>query len=200
MISMKDMSIVEFAEATASGNAVPGGGSVAALCGSLAAALVEMVANLSGDGDKMAEISSMMKQSRKSLLDLIDRDSIAFTAVMDAYRLPGKDPVDKEIRSAAIQESLVRASKVPMETAELAFSIMEYSRVVVEKGNKNAVTDGAVSAMMAKTAVLASLLNVRINLSTIKDLEFVDHMNERATELESACKAAEGKILEGIKL
>lgn len=200
MTSMKSMSIVEFAEATASGNPVPGGGSIAALCGALAAALVEMVANLTEENEVITGIRGRMMSTRRTLLDLIEKDSMAFTKVMEAYRMPRITPEDKKERSGAIQESLIGAARVPMETAELAYMIMEDSGKVVEIGNANAVSDGLVSAMMARTAVLSSLLNVRTNLTLIKDRDFTGAMKEKAAVLEAACRDAENKILASVKL
>jgi formiminotetrahydrofolate cyclodeaminase len=200
MTSMKSMSIVEFAEATASGNPVPGGGSIAALCGALAAALVEMVANLTEENEVITGIRGRMMSTRRTLLDLIEKDSMAFTKVMEAYRMPRITPEDKKERSGAIQESLIGAARVPMETAELAYTIMEDSGKVVEIGNANAVSDGLVSAMMARTAVLSSLLNVRTNLTLIKDRDFTGTMKEKAAVLEAACRDAENKILASVKL
>ena len=197
---MKDMSIAEFAGATASGNPVPGGGSVAALCGGLAAALVEMVANLTEDNEMMTEIRSRMSIARENLLDLIEKDSRAFTEVMEAYRLPKTNPDEKKFRTKAIEDSLVNAAKIPMETAEQALDIMQFSREVVENGNQNAVTDGMVSAMMARTAVLASLLNVRTNLSSIRDRDFAEVMLRKAVEMEEACSLAEKQILASVKI
>ncbi|MBN2883837.1 MAG: cyclodeaminase/cyclohydrolase family protein [Clostridia bacterium] len=197
---MKNMSIAEFAKATASGNPVPGGGSIAALCGSLAAALVEMVANLTEDNKKMIEIRKRMTLTRESLLDLIEKDSRAFTGVMEAYRMPKSSSEEKKVRLEAIQYNLIEAARVPMQTAELAFNIMEDSRKVVESGNVNAVTDGLVSAMMARTAVLASLLNVRTNLALIKDQNITEEMKKRADVLEKACRATESEILAGVEL
>lgn len=200
MTSMKNMSIAEFAKATASGNPVPGGGSIAALCGGLAAALVEMVANLTEDNETMSKIRERMMTTRESLLDLIEKDSMAFTGVMEAYRMPKSSPEEKKARSMSIQDNLVEAARVPMQTAELAFDIMEDSRKVVEMGNVNAVTDGLVSAMLARTAVLSSLLNVRTNLKLIKDREFTDAMKEKAAYLETACCNMETEILSSVKL
>ncbi len=197
---MKDMSLAEFTRATASGSPVPGGGSVAALCGSLAASLVAMVANLTEENERMKQISVRMETLRISLLDLIEKDSRSFSAVMEAYRMPKAGQEEKNKRSQAIQESLKEAARVPMETAETAYEILEYSKYVVLHGNKNAVTDGMVSAMLARTAVLASLLNVRINLTSIKDGSFTEHMKGRALEMEKACRMAEDDIISCVSL
>jgi len=199
--------IVDFVATTASNEPVPGGGSIAALSGALAAALAEMVANLTIGKKKYVEVESEMKGivealevKRQELIELIDKDASSFDDVMKAFKLPKETDEEKAARSNAIQEGTKYAASVPLQTAKIAYSIMEYSKIVVEKGNTNAVTDGAVSAMMARTAVLSALMNVKINLGSIKDEKFVEDMTVEVNELEVAAIKAEGEILSLVKL
>jgi len=199
--------IVDFVATTASNEPVPGGGSIAALSGALAAALAEMVANLTIGKKKYVEVESEMKGivealevKRQELVELIDKDASSFDEVMKAFKLPKVTDEEKAARSNAIQEGTKYAASVPLQTAKIAYSIMEYSKVVVEKGNTNAVTDGAVSAMMARTAVLSALMNVKINLGSIKDEKFVAEMTEEVKELEAAAIKFEAEILAEVKL
>jgi len=199
--------IVDFVATTASNEPVPGGGSIAALSGALAAALAEMVANLTIGKKKYVEVESEMKGivealevKRQELIELIDKDASSFDEVMKAFKLPKETDEEKAARSNAIQEGTKYAASVPLQTAKIAYSIMEYSKIVVEKGNTNAVTDGAVSAMMARTAVLSALMNVKINLGSIKDEKFVEDMTVEVNELEAAAIKAEGEILSLVKL
>jgi len=199
--------IVDFVATTASNEPVPGGGSIAALSGALAAALAEMVANLTIGKKKYVEVESEMKGivealevKRQELVELIDKDASSFDEVMKAFKLPKVTDEEKAARSNAIQEGTKYAASVPLQTAKIAYSIMEYSKVVVEKGNTNAVTDGAVSAMMARTAVLSALMNVKINLGSIKDEKFVAEMTEEVNELEAAAIKFETEILAEVKL
>ena len=176
---------------------------MAAVCGTLSAALAEMVANLTIGKKKyvdvegeMLEISANALSLRESLIEDIEKDSNAFSLVMAANRLPKETVEEKEIRLIEIQNALKIAAETPLEVARKAYSIMELSEVVVAKGNSNAITDGLVSAMLARTAVLAALLNVKINLESIKDEAYVAFANQEVEELEMLCQLKEKKILE----
>lgn len=200
---MKNLSIEQFTIETASDAPVPGGGSIAAVSGSLSAALVKMVANLTIGkkkyvevGEEMSEISKKAEVIRVKMLDDIERDCAAFNLVMDAFKLPKATDEEKAARSAAIQNGLKEAASVPMEIAENAYSIMALSERVVLAGNSNAVTDGLVSAMMARTAVLSALLNVKINLDSIKDEVFVLELANKVADLEKKALETEKAILE----
>lgn len=199
---MKNLSVLEFAQKTASKDPVPGGGSISALAGALAAALAEMVAGLTIGSKKYAEVHDEMKPIKEKankicaeLMDDIQKDSDAFTKVMDAFKMPKATDHEKSVRSDAIQSAMKGAAEVPLSVAEKAYSIMDLSKIVVTKGNKNAVTDGMVSAMMARTAVLGALLNVKINLGSIKDETYVKDMTKRVNELEAKAMEKETMIL-----
>jgi len=202
---MKNISITELAEITASKSAVPGGGSMAALCGGLGAALVEMVSNLtignkkySDVEDKMISIRNKAQILRNDLLDYIEKDSNAYAQVMNAYKLPNVNDEEKRVRVTEIQNGLKNAVLVPLEIAIKAYKVIELSSEAVKFGNNNAVTDGMVSAMMARTAALAAVLNAKINLASIKDELFVSEMSEKASKLEKRCIEEENRILNSI--
>lgn len=199
--------ITDFVATTASNEPVPGGGSIAALAGALSAALAEMVANLTIGKKKYVEVEEEMKsiakvleEKRQALIELIDRDATSFDDVMKAFKLPKETDEEKAARTAAIQEGTKYAASVPLETARVAYSIMEFAESVVLKGNTNAVTDGAVSAMMARTAVLSALMNVKINLGSIKDEAFVEEMTKEVEALEEKAIQKEAEILGKVKL
>lgn len=202
-----DKTIKDFLEETASKSPVPGGGSIAAMSAGVATALTEMVANLTigkkGYEDvqeKMAEIASTLPNTRKDFIKDIDRDADAFNNVMTAFKMPKETDEEKNERKNAIQDSMKNAAIVPLEVARNAFAIMEQITIVVEKGNKNAVTDGAVAAMMTRTAVLSALLNVKINLGSIKDEEFVKSVSNEVNELETKVNQIEKEILSKVDL
>jgi len=204
---MKNLSIVEFTKKTASNDPVPGGGSIAALSGALSAALAEMVASVTEGSKKYQDVKNEMIDIKEkanlisqSLLDDIEKDSKAFTQVMNAYKLPKETDEQKKLRGASIQSALKLAAEVPLSVAKKSYDIMDLSHAVVSKGNQNAVTDGMVSAMMARTAVLSALLNVKINLSSIKDEEYVKDMNQKVEELEKKATEKEKEILSAVKL
>lgn len=196
-----------FLDETASKAPVPGGGSIAAMSAATAAALTEMVANLTigkkGYEDvqsEMAELASTLPDVRNGFIADIDRDADAFNKVMDAFKMPKETDEEKAERRQAIQDGMKNAANVPLEVARNAFRIMDFAAKVVEKGNKNAVTDGAVAAMMARTAVLSALFNVKINLGSIKDEGFVKTVSEEVTQLEIKVQEVEKEILSKVEL
>lgn len=202
-----DKSVSQFLDATASNDPVPGGGSIAASSGATAAALVEMVANLTigkkkyeDVNDEMKEISKKANDLRQQLLKYIDIDSEAFNRVMNAYKLPKDTEEQKIVRKMTIQNAMKYAASVPLEVAKKSYDIMELSMGVVESGNKNAVTDGAVSAMMARTAVLSAIYNVKINLSSIKDNIYVEKVDSEVSWLEMNVNSKEKEILGKVEL
>lgn len=199
---MKNMTIEAFAAQTASNDPVPGGGSISALAGSLAAALAEMVAGLTIGKKKYAEVEEEMKavipgmQSTRELLLLdIKRDSESFNLYMQALGLPKDTDEEKAVRTAAMQNGLKEAVKVPLSVAKASVTILPVAELMVTKGNQSAVTDGLVAAMMARTAVLGALFNVKINLQSIKDEEFVNEIAKEVKELETQAVELEKKIL-----
>lgn len=200
---MKNLTISQFADSVASNEPVPGGGSVAAVCGTLSAALSEMVANLTIGKKKYAEFENEMNEVKEralvlkdKLIDYIEKDSIAYNKVMDAYRLPKETEEEKELRKQAIEYGSKLAATVPLEVAYTSYEILPLTETVVLRGNSNAVTDGLVAAMLARTAVLSALLNVRVNLGSINDEEFVKEYKAKSDELEANTCAYEKKILE----
>jgi formiminotetrahydrofolate cyclodeaminase len=180
---------------------------VAALSAGVAAALTEMVANLTvgkknyeGVEEEMKTIAAHAAKFRAKFVEDIDRDSDAFNEVMAAFKLPKATEEEMEARKAAIQEATKKAALVPLEVARDAFGMLESIAVVVEKGNKNAVTDGAVAAMMTRTAVLSALYNVKINLGSIKDQSFVEEVSKEVEALESKVGSIEQEILSKVVL
>ncbi|MCD6411180.1 MAG: cyclodeaminase/cyclohydrolase family protein [Thermoplasmata archaeon] len=194
------MDIGSFLREVASSSPAPGGGSVAALAGALSASLSSMVCNLTIGKEKYKEVEGEMRdilkrstESISKLKELIDKDTEAFKEVMDALKLPKENEKQKEERKQKIQMALKKATMVPLETARLCFDLIEISKEVVEKGNKNSITDAGVSAIMAKAGFDSALLNVKINLSSITDEDFVNKVKE---EIDGMEKSIEGKLEE----
>lgn len=201
-----DLTIKEFLQETASDSPVPGGGSISALNGAIATALTEMVANLTIGKKKYADYEGQMKaiaveaaSIREKLMRYIDEDSEAYNQVFAAFKLPKETEEEKAIRSNQIQEATKVAALVPMKVAEEIASVMETIIYVAHKGNQNAVTDACVAMMAARTCVLGALLNVRINLSSIKDEEFVKRMREKCDFCEAEAIRIEAKLLNWVK-
>ena len=206
-MKLEDLSIREFLAKTASGSPVPGGGSVAALSAAIAASLAEMVANLTigkkgfeAKEEQMNDIVETAAEYRNKLIKDIERDADSYNDVLTAFRLPKGNEQEEKIRKQAVQDAFKKASLVPLDVARNAFKIIELAEKVVKHGNKNAVTDGAVAVMMARTAVLSALYNVKINLSSIKNVDFVERIRKDITSLESEIKNKEREILSGVSI
>ena len=175
---------------------------MAALAGALSAGLSAMVAGLtlgrSGDTEFEERMSALIGKAtllRTRLTADIDRDADAYGAVMNAYRMPKGTDEEKTTRVKAIQAALEEAARVPLSVAEAGVDLLAIAEIVVTDGNPNAVTDGAVAALMARSSVLAALFNVRINLSSIKDESLVSEMRAKAEELEKKATEKEWEIL-----
>ena len=203
---LQDLTIKEFLEKTASGAAVPGGGSSSALNAAVAAALTSMVANLT-IGKKshakvkgrMEEIVQEMEERRDFFVNYIDRDAETYSKVMEAYTLPKKTAEQEAFRAGQIMEAMKQASLVQMEIAEHAFAIMDTIIETVQKGNRNAATDGMVGLMACRGAVMGALLNVRINISTIKDRAFVLTLTEKCDHVERDAIVRERSMIDWVK-
>lgn len=199
---MKDMTLTAFTALTESDAPAPGGGSVAALAGALGAALAGMVANLTIGKEKYAESWAAMEEMEpkakalsEKLLVAITEDSESFNLYMDALKLPKETDEEKAIRRQAMQDGLKAAALVPLNTAKLAYEVMDYAELAIAKGNPNAVTDGKTALMLARTAVLAAGYNVKINLDSIKDEEFVAKLSEELKTIEENAIRREKEVL-----
>ena len=204
--SLTDLTVKGFLDTTAGKDPVPGGGSISALCGSIAAALTEMVAGLTIGKKKYAEVEEQMKQLvervheiRQQLILDVDRDSEAYNVVFAAFQMPKETDEQKAARSAQIQEATKIAANVPMEVARRVYSLLSDIEEVVSNGNQNAVTDGCVAMMSARNAIIGALFNVRINLTSIKDEQYVADMTAEADRLEREVIEREAKVIEYTK-
>ena len=204
--SLTDLTVKGFLDVTAGKDPVPGGGSISALCGSIAAALTEMVAGLTIGKKKYAEVEEQMKQLvervqeiRHQLILDVDRDSEAYNVVFAAFQMPKETDEEKAARSAQIQEATKIAANVPMEVARRVYSLLSDIEEVVSNGNQNAVTDGCVAMMSARNAIIGALFNVRINLTSIKDEQYVADMTAEADRLEREVIEREAKVIEYTK-
>lgn len=188
----------DFLAAVASSDPVPGGGSVAAYAGALAASLVRMVAGLTIGKKKYAAVEPEMtvvagkaERLSKSLGELVDRDAAAYAAVSAAYKLPKKPEAAAASRSEAITRALLGAAEVPLETARLCAQAAVLAAAVAAKGNTNAVSDAGVAALLAEAGCRGAVYNVLVNVSSLDDRSLGDHMRAESSEvLETASRAA----------
>ena len=204
---LKDLSIVEYLAKTASGDPVPGGGSSAALNAALAAALTEMVANLTIGRKNFESVDAEMRTVaekasalRRKLLQDIDRDSDSYAQVLKAFHLPKATEAEKADRSRAVQQAFKHAALVPLGVARDALAIMDLGRAVISKGNPNAASDGAAGVLAARMAARAAVCNVRINLGSIRDEAFTSELKREADRLDAEAEAKEREALAQLKL
>lgn len=197
--NLTDLTVTKFCEVTASEAPTPGGGSISALSGALAASLAEMVANLSlpKDGSPSPEFSAIKEKAsslQTRLLTLVEKDAESFDCVMAAFKLPKATEEEKQQRKEKIQEALKLASKVPQEVALVSTEIFELIPTLLE-GNQNAITDAMIAAMNARNAVLGALLNARINLGSIKDDVYVKTTLRNIEKSEKMARESEAALL-----
>ncbi|MBQ9587801.1 MAG: glutamate formimidoyltransferase [Bacteroidales bacterium] len=197
-----DLTCSGFCEETASESPAPGGGSVSAYMGALAASLGTMVANLTGgkaayddEWEKFSDEAVHGQQLKNDLLHLVDEDTNAFNRIMNAFGMPKKTDDEKAARSAAIQEATKFATEVPFQTMQKAMETFQVCRAMVEWGNPASVTDGGVGALAARSAVMGAHLNVKINASSLKDEAFKNDILQRAADIEAAAIKEEAEIL-----
>lgn len=203
---LKDLSITDYLAKTASGDPVPGGGSSAALNGALAAALTEMVANLTigrkgfeAVDAEMRAVAAKAAGLRSSLTADVDRDSDSYAQVLKAFQLPKATESEKAARAQAIQEAFKQAAVVPLGVARASVALMDLGRSVIAKGNPNAASDGAAGILAARMAARAAVYNVRINLGAIKDEAFSSELRQEADRLEVEAEAKEREALAQLK-
>lgn len=180
MSTTAEMTLGDFSSALAAQTSTPGGGGAAAVAGSMAAALLSMVINFTLGKKKYADVQDMMaamlvetEAIRLDLLALADADVEAFSAVAATYSMPKESDAEKAARTAALQEALQGASKVPFVIAERALDLLKLVAPVAEMGNVNVVSDAATAMNLAQGALLSAIVNVDINLKAIKDESFV---------------------------
>ncbi len=169
---LMNMTVRDFLDELASGSPAPGGGSVSALAGSLASSLVAMVARLSGGELENEDMGLVLREAsalKESLGRHVDEDTGAFNRVMQAYRLPKSTADEKDKRSAAIQQALQGAADHPMLVARECLRVLQLCREVATYGNPNALSDAGAAALLAYSGVTGAMLNVAINLDSIKD-------------------------------
>lgn len=180
----------DFLAELASSAPVPGGGSAAALNGAIGTALLTMVANLTigkkGYEEFDNELSAVKEKliiRRERFISLIEEDATSFKQVMAAYKLPKMTELERQEREKAISEALKVAAEVPLRTMQLALESLQWSRPVVEFGNKSSISDAGVGTMNLDTAFRGARLNVLINLGGIKDRSFVAEKREAVDEM-----------------
>ena len=201
-MKLVEQRVIDFVAATASKEPTPGGGAIAALTAATGAALAEMVANLTfgkkgyeAVQTEMEELQAKAEAIRKRMLELSQADADVFNIFMNALGLPKNTDEEKSARTAAIQQAYKDAAMVPFEIGELANQIFDLAELASRKGNQNLITDGIIAAINARAAVKSAFLNVRINLSGIKDESFVAELTSKMYAIEKDLDVKESSII-----
>ena len=197
-----DMTCVGFAEETASESPAPGGGSISAYMGALAAALGTMVANLSshkaGWDDRWEYFSDWAEKGMclmNELLALVDEDTAAFNKIMAVFGMPKGTEEEKAARAEAMEEATLYATQVPLKTMKAACKVFDVVRAMAEEGNPNSVSDAGVGALAARSAVMGACLNVKINAAGLKDRAAAAMLVKEAEEIQAMVQEAEKEVL-----
>lgn len=196
------LSCREFAETTASESPAPGGGSVSAYMGSLAAALGAMVANLSahkaGWDQRWEEFSDWAEKGQAlmaELLYLVDEDTASFNRIMEVFAMPKTTAEEKNLRSNALQEATLYATQIPLRTMEKSLDIFPLLKAMVEHGNPNSITDAGVGALAARAAIHGAHLNVRINAAGLHNKTAAAELLDRASSIAKQADLIEQEIM-----
>lgn len=197
----------DFLDEVASKSPAPGGGSSAALAGSLAASLVSMVCHLTIGKKGYENVENIMKKtllqsedSREKLMDLIDRDTNAFDGVIAAFRMPKNTEKEQKERKHAIQEGYKIAADVPLTTARYCDQLWEHIQTVAEKGNKNSLSDAGVASLLNYAGITGAIFNVQINLDSIKDQVYSTEVKKKIINLEKRARSFQKEIMDCINL
>ena len=197
-----DLTTKAFAEETSRESPAPGGGTIAAYMGALAAALGTMVANLSshkaGWDDRWQEFSVWADRGQKllrELLALVDEDTEAFNRIMAAFGLPKKTDEEKAARQEAIQQATLYAAQVPLHTMQASLATFDICRAMAQEGNPASVSDAGVGVLAARAAVLGAGLNVKINAGSLKNRNQADSLIAQADALITQANSHEREIM-----
>lgn len=208
-MKLVDMNIVDFLNEVDSSSPAPGGGSVSALASSLGASLGRMVGHLTIGKKKYQELDECTRDNfkdnffrldsiNKRLIELVDKDTENFNLVMAAFKLPKTTPEEIAHREHEIEKATILATDTPLKIAELSLEILELLNIFVEHGNKNAITDVGVAALLARAGGKGGIYNVKINLPGIKDPLLVKEIKNQCehilTKIEKTSADLEKKV------
>lgn len=196
----------DFLENTARGTPTPGGGSVAALVGSLGAALLCMVGNFTVGKPKYKSVEESVKgileeaeKLKNDLSALIEKDIEAYEKFSQTSQMPKDTPLMKEKRSQALQKTLKEAAEVPLHVAEASLRVIELGQRLLPQGNPNLITDVGVGVLLAEASLKSAALNVKINLSFIKDEKYKRETNKTLGEVLSQASQIKNETLKVIE-
>ena len=199
---LSSLSLTDFANETSSESPAPGGGSISAYCGTLAASLTTMVANLSshkrGWDDRWEFFSDWAKKGldvQNELIDLVDKDTDAFNQIIESIRLPKVTEEEIKKRNEAISKATKNAILVPLSIMEKAYDCMKITKEMALHGNPNSISDAGVASLCAIAAIKGGLLNVKINCKDFDDLKFIESINKKIDSIIKKSKKLEIEIM-----
>jgi len=188
---MKEKKIEDFLRELASKKPIPGGGSATALVSAISGSLISMVINLTTGKEEYSEIEEEMDQLLLIINNLelcsesaIDEDGEDFEELMKAWKLPSNTEEEKLIRQKEIEKASRKAAEVPRAVAEASLKILDYSKIIAKKGNKKLISDVLCGAVFAHSSLIASIYNVKINLKSIKDEDYIKKMLSKFENME----------------
>jgi glutamate formiminotransferase/formiminotetrahydrofolate cyclodeaminase len=206
MTRLVSMNLKQFARVTAADSATPGGGSISAYLGALGAALGGMVANLSshkrGWDERWSWFSEWAQKAQvlqDRLLFLVDEDTRAFNAIMDAFGMPKNTTEEKIARTAAIQQATLHAIEIPYQVMQAAYEALPVLEAMVQEGNPNSVSDAGVGALCVRAAVQGAWMNVRINAADYKDKAALEELLAQGRHIADDTDRREQAILAAIQ-
>lgn len=205
-MKLVELSVKDFLNIVDSKSPAPGGGSVSALVSALGCTLGRMVAHLTFDKKKYKELPEeeqiIFKNAfeeiddyRKVLEELVDKDTEAYNLVMAAYKLPKENDAEKEIRKITIEKNLKLAIETPLKICKISKKTLKALKIILKYGNKNAITDLGVSAILLYSGIEGGILNVKVNLAGLDDERFKMETINQLDEILVASKELKDEIL-----
>ncbi len=204
-----ELSVLDFVNEVDSKSPAPGGGSVAALAGSIGASLSRMVGHLTVGKKKFKALDaetimnfnnalSDLEVIKNDLVILVDKDTDAFNLIMNAFRLPKETDEEKIERKKAIEEATLVAIEVPLSVAKLCRKAMNLLDVIKANGNKNCLSDLGVSMLMLHTGLVGAVMNVKINIPGLSNQTQIDEFNQEVFDLLSGASEQANGFTTGI--
>lgn len=207
---LQDLTVKDFIDELGSNSPAPGGGSVSALSASIASTLVTMVLNLTIGKKEYMEYEDFIKDEivkslnhgenyKEEFLDLMEKDTSAFLSLMDAFKMPKNTEEEIQIRKEKIQKGNNEALEIPFEVSQKAYKLYNYIDIAAEYGNKNALSDTGVAALLVEAAVEGALLNVKINILGLKDEDRKKELTEKCEIILEKSKKRKERIINSIE-
>lgn len=197
-------SIQAFLDAAASNSPTPGGGSVAALVAALGASMTSMVASLTTgkrfaeDETMMNDLANEMRAAISGFERLMEEDMASFQTYMDAFRMPKESDEQKRERQQALQQATVDATRVPMALAGTCSRLLDKSAQIVDRANKNVISDLAIAAILLEAAAQSALITVDINLGSLKDESLRSELTTERQRLAKTVTEIKNAVVDGV--